>query len=98
MTHKQFLIQDGAGYMYNKVIEPTVVFDIEMGVLLKIGEHSDMVDYYKETCKAYLDLGFVSVAKDIVLMVLPKDQTIIDKVFQNTGFLKRLYQDSVRDS
>lgn len=87
-----FDIRDEKGEVFNTVTHPAVVFDKQCGTLQKIGEYADMETYFNVTQAAYRKAGFPDVADDVTLMDLPRDQDIIDKVFQNTGYLLTLYK------
>lgn len=89
---RPFEIRDGQGKTFNTVTNPAVVFDKSTGTLLKIGEFSDMENYFTVSQAAYRNAGFIDMADDVTLMDLPRDQNVIDKVFQNTGYLLTLYK------
>jgi hypothetical protein len=80
---------------FSKVKNPAAVFDKADGTLLKIGEKEFMEDYYKKIQGVYRQNGFHHMADDIVMIDLPKDQEIIDKVFQITGYIKRFYEKNI---
>lgn len=90
-----FKIQDEKN-VYNKVTRPTVVFDKEDGVLLKIGEYDTMRNYYDQIHGVYTQAGLHDIANELVLMELPKDQEIIDKVFNIAGYIKRVYKQTMK--
>ena len=87
------LIRDGKE-VYNRVTRPAVVFDRETGTLMKIGEWEVMEEYFHKTQDEYRAVGYHEIADDVLLMELPNDQEIVDKVFQNTGYLKVLYTEA----
>lgn len=91
------LIQDESGEIYNKTNNPAVVFDKESGVYHKIGGYNSMKSYYEVARTAYEANGFQEMADNLILLELPKDQEIVDKVFQITGFLKTFYESEVLD-
>ena len=93
---KLYLIRDEKGEVFNRVKTPTVVFDGKDAVLYKIGEKEAMEDYYELCQKRYRSSGFHSMADDLVLMDIPKDQETIDKVFQITGYIGVLYKQVVQ--
>lgn len=97
MTHKPFKIRAN-GEIFNRVSRPACVFDRENGALLKIGEFDEMKQYFHNTTAVYRSHGFNEIASDIVFMELPKDQDEIDKVFQITGYVTRLYNTLVGQS
>lgn len=88
-----FEVRDGQGQTFSTLENPAVVFDKKCGTLQKIGEYADMEDYFNVTQATYRKAGFPDIADDVTLMDLPRDQEIIDKVFQNTGYLLTLYKD-----
>lgn len=77
--------------VYNKVENPAVVFDRETGTLHRIGERETMVEYFNTASGKYRDKGFHAEADSLTYMELPKNQAVIDKVFQNTGYIKILH-------
>jgi len=85
-----FEIRSG-GTVFNRAQQPAVVFDKQLGTLYRIGESADMETYYKVVNRAYEEGGFPEMARSVVFMDLPKDQDEIDKVFQITGYVKKLY-------
>lgn len=85
-------IQDSNGQKISEVNQPTAVFDQESGSLHKIGEYKDVLEYYNKMVSQYTNNGFSQIAEDIVLFELPKDQETVDKVFQTTGYIQTLYQ------
>lgn len=91
------LIRDECGKVFNKVNTPAVVFDKESGVYHKVGEYDILKDYYDLAVKAYRTQGFPEMARNLVLLELPKDQEVIDKVFQNSGYIKTYYENEVLD-
>lgn len=90
-----YLIRGGKEEVYNTVENPAVVFDKESGTLLKIGEKAVMQDYYEETQAIYRNNGAGFMADAMCLMDLPKDQEIIDRAFQNSGYVLKLYLKSL---
>ena len=92
-----FLIQDEKGTVFNRVKNPAAVFDRESGTLHKIGENENMVTYYNMVQDKYRSAGFHDIADDVTLMDLPKDQVEINRVFQITGYIKRLYEKATAD-
>ncbi|WP_078598565.1 hypothetical protein [Evansella clarkii] len=88
----KFEIRDEKGEVYNQVENPAAVFDLESGTLQKIGEADKMQETFNFMNDTYRTAGFHEMADDLRYMELPKDQKEIDKVFQNTGYIKRLYE------
>lgn len=86
------LIRNELGNIFNRVNNPAAVFDKETGTLYKIGEYEIMKQYYQTAIEAYDGAGFKEVSQDLCLMELPREQETIDKVFQNTGYVKVLYE------
>lgn len=89
---KIFLIRDGSGHVFNRVKNPSVVYDAKDSVLLKIGEREEMDTYYEFVQKAYRDAGFSWAANDIYFMELPMDQEEIDKVFQICDYIGTVHR------
>lgn len=86
-----FLIRDNTR-TFNKVKEPGAVMDAKTGTLLKIGEYAVMEEYWGFVREQYINAGFNNMAEDVVLVQLPKDQDIIDKVFNISDFIGTLYK------
>lgn len=91
---KQFMIRDNKT-VFNQVEQPAVVFDKESGTLLYIGEREVMQEKFEQYNAVYRASGFVDMAEALVLMDLPHDQDVIDKVFQITGYVKKLYEEAL---
>lgn len=92
-----FLIQDEKGTVFNRVKNPAAVFDRESGTLHKIGEKENMVATYNFMQDKYRSAGLYDIADDLTLIDLPKDQVEINRVFQITGYIKRLYEEATAD-
>lgn len=86
-----FLIRDGSGQVFNEVQNPAAVYDSRDSVLIKIGEFSDMQQYFNSIQNSYRAHGFHLEADDIALMELPKDQAEIDKVFGICDYIGKLH-------
>lgn len=86
-----FEIRDNKN-VYNKLANPAVVFDKQCGTVLAIGEYDDMVNRMNHMCDTYTVHGFPEMVDPIAVIELPKDQDEIDKVFQITGYILRLYE------
>ncbi len=82
--------------VFNIVENPAAVFDKSCGTLLKIGEYEAMKAYQLNSIKAYREAGLHDIMEDIVVMELPHDQEEIDKVFQISGYIKRLYDKTMK--
>ncbi len=76
--------------VYNQVENPAVVYDRNLCMMIKIGEREDMLAYQHRVVQAYIANGFDSMVSDVGFMALPKDQEIVDKVFNCSGYLKTL--------
>jgi hypothetical protein len=87
-----YLIRDGAGKIYNTVENPAVVYDSRDSVLLKIGERESMEEFFNTVQNQYRFYGFSDMADDISFMELPRDQEIIDKVFQICDYIGKLHR------
>jgi ketopantoate reductase len=81
--------------IYNTVENPAAVFDRSSGTLHRIGEREVMRKYLDESIEIYRKNGFRDIADDLVYMELPLDQEEIDRVFQITGYIKKLYSHQV---
>lgn len=84
-------IRDKKGIIYNTVENPAAVFDTNSGAMLKIGEQETMMNYFLMTNEKYVTNGSQDMADDLMYMELPRSQREIDKVFQITGYIKKLY-------
>jgi hypothetical protein len=80
--------------VYNRVKNPAVVFDRESGTLHRIGERKAMLTYFNSESKKYRANGLHNEADNLTYMELPKDQQEIDKTFQITGYIKKLYEET----
>lgn len=89
-------IRDEKGEVFNRVKEPAVVFDRETGTIYKIGEYEVMEEYFNRTQTLYRSQGFGDIADEMILMELPGNQQIIDRVFQISGYVKRLYEENIK--
>lgn len=88
----KFKIKDDKGEIFNTVEHPAAVFDRETGTLHKIGNRETILEQFNVITEAYRAHGFHDIADDVIYMELPKDQEEIDRVFQITGYIKRLYE------
>lgn len=87
-------IRDTNGTVLNTVRNPAAVIDIVEGeevVLLKIGELEEMQEYMKSMKQSIRDtygpVGLNMIAT-ITCIPLIKNQDLIDKIFNNTGYLR----------
>lgn len=87
-----FEIRDGKGKVFNRVENPAIVFDRDTFTLLKIGELEEMQNYWELVTQTYHNGGFLNMVKATTLMELAHDQEEINRVFQNTGYIKHLYR------
>ncbi|MGX1266637.1 hypothetical protein RKD55_004581 [Rossellomorea marisflavi] len=87
----KYLIRDGKGTVYNTVENPAAVFDQDSGTLHRICEHEAAIEYFNQRNDRYRAHGHHDIADDLTYMELPKDQKEIDKVFQITGYIKKLH-------
>lgn len=73
-----------------EVTEPAVLLDTFSFTMLKIGNREDVIKYYEKSiqkCKqAQSDLF-----ESWVVMDLPKDEKILNKIFHNVGYLETFY-------
>ncbi len=67
---------------------PACFFDKETFTLMKIGERELVKELYNYHRAAYLKGGYNKQADSLVMVDLPKDQDIIDKVFNISGYCK----------
>lgn len=88
---KQFMIRDNKT-VFNQVEHPAVVFDQHTGSFIFIGERVVMQEKFEQYNAVYRANGLIDMADALVLMDLPHDQDEIDKVFQITGYVKKLYE------
>lgn len=87
----KFEIRDEKGIVHNRTENPAAVFDKNCGTLLKIGDRGTMLSYFNQISETYREAGHHDMADDLTYMELPKSQQEIDRVFQNTGYIKNLY-------
>lgn len=90
-----FKIQDEKGVVYNTVANPAAVFDTSCGTLLKIGEKDAMLMYFNLSYDKYALNGLQDMASNLMYIDLPRNQKEINKVFQITGYVQRLYNKTV---
>jgi hypothetical protein len=88
-------IRDAQGQVYNRVENPEVIFDSETYTLIKIGERDKIKAYYDDMCRKYKRAGFFDEVSHLTYMDLPKDQDIVDKVFNITGYIQTLYKKTI---
>lgn len=88
-------IRDEKGIVYNRITNPGVVFTKSCGTLHKVCEREAALAYFNLSYDAYASAGFQDMANDLCYMELPRDQALIDDVFQITGYIKRLYEQSI---
>lgn len=86
-----FEIRDESGQIFNRVTNPAAVFDKETGTIHKIGERDVIIEHFNLMTEHYRAHGLHDVADDVTFMELPKIQDELDKVFQITGYIKRLH-------
>lgn len=96
MKNKTIEIRSENGQVFNTIIRPAVVADVVSGVIFKINEYEIMESYYSSVIKAYTDCGLHDIAKQILLIELPKDQDQIDKIFQISGYVKTFYDNLIK--
>jgi hypothetical protein len=56
-----------------------------------------MKDYYDQVISSYVAVGDKKLAEDYCLVDLPKDQKIIDKIFQTTGYLDKFIKENIKE-
>lgn len=77
---------------YNRVENPAAVFDRETGTLHRIGEREAMLTYFNVASETFRANDLHTEADSLTYMELPKNQQEIDRVFQITGYIKKLYE------
>lgn len=92
------LVRDETGKVFNKVSNPAIVFDKESGVYHKIGEYEIMKSYHEAAVVVYQRNEFYKMAEDLILLELPKDQEVLDNVFQISGYIKKFYEEKVESN
>lgn len=92
-----FEIRSYDGHVFNSVENPAVVFDKNCGTLLKIGEREVMDAYFDKIQSRYRAGGFPEMADDITLIDLPRDQEVIDRVFQTIDYVGVLYKNMLKE-
>jgi hypothetical protein len=88
----EYLVRDGSGKVFNRVKNPTAVYDARDSVLMKIGEKEIIHGFFEEVQTRYRAFGFTKEANDICMLELPKDQEVIDKVFQICDYIGVLHR------
>lgn len=88
----KYEIRDEKGIVYNRVENPAAVFDRESGTLHKVCEREAAIAYFNMATEKYRAHGHHDIADDVTYMELPKNQQEIDRVFQITGYVKKLYE------
>lgn len=92
---KKVLIRDGSGMVINEVENPAIVFDKNSSVLLFIGEYELMKGKFEFHQKSYREGGFPEMADAVTLMEVPLDQELVDKLFQNSGYVGVYYREAM---
>jgi len=86
-------IRDSKGKIYNKVNNPAIIVDTvdpENYFIRKIGEKEILEEKYKELIKKYKKAGLKEEVKKTILVELPKDQELVDKISNYNSFLKKV--------
>lgn len=79
--------------VYNTVENPAAIFEVEQGILLHIGEREAIMTAYETMNKLFSAYNKTHLAHDIEYIDLPKDQTVLDNVFQKSGYIKKLHEE-----
>ena len=82
------LIRDDNGKVYNYCNKPSVIVDTvdpENYFIRKIGEEK-----YKKLIEKYKKAGLKEEVKKTILIELPKDQELVDKISNYNSFLKKV--------
>ncbi|PLS19016.1 hypothetical protein CVD28_01025 [Bacillus sp. M6-12] len=74
-----------------EVTEPAVLLDTTFFALLKIGNRDIVMSYYEESI-AKCKIGQTDLFESWVVMDLPKDAEVLDKILNNVGYLESFYQ------
>jgi hypothetical protein len=84
-------VRNNKNQIYLENIEtPACFFDKDTFTLMKIGEKVDVEKYFNKYRAAYLKNNAPEMAEALVLVELPKDQDILDKVFNVSRYCKNL--------
>jgi hypothetical protein len=86
-----YLMDKSTEEIQYEVTEPVVLFDGEVFTMLKIGNRESVVAYYEESVKKCQQRNS-DLFESWILMDLPKDAEILDKILQNTGYLESFYK------
>lgn len=79
---------NGQTSVYNELTEPAILFDNKTFVLHKIHEKNVIAQLFQEWSDAYQKAGFPQMANSLAWMEIPKHQELIDKIFNNTGYIE----------
>jgi len=93
-------IRDSKGELFNEVKNPAVVADKSPRgnyIMLKIGEKEVMEEYYDTVVSNFEKMKFPQFAKDLCLIDLPKNQKIIDRIFQTTGYIDKFIREHIKE-
>jgi len=87
------LIRDSKGAIYNTVQNPTIIVDTvdpKNYFIRKIGEKENLKIKFKELIEKYKKAGLKEEVEKTILIELPKDQELIDKISNYNSYLKKV--------
>lgn len=93
---KLFLIRNINSDEVTEVAEPMVVFDTHTGEIFTIGSFEQTYPFYDTMMTAHLVNNNYEKSQHIHLMSLPKDQSLIDKIYEQKGFIKEIYKQKIK--
>lgn len=87
------LIRDDRGQIFNKVKSPAIIVDTvdkDNCYIRKIGEKEKIEKQFEEMIEKYKKADLKEEVEKTILLVLPKNQKLVDKVYNYPGFLNKI--------
>ena len=83
---------DGERVVY-EVTEPAVLFDKEHFVMHKLGNRENVMVYFDQ-CIEKCKKANSTMYEEWMVMDLPKDADVMDRILNNTGYLERFIKEN----